>query len=67
MNDPGFTPIAKSENTGPAMCNCPVCGACHVPMASVAGVIVCTECRDDVTAGIIQAAKSHRLARRGIR
>lgn len=64
MDDPGFMPAAKSENTGPAMGNCPVCSASHVPMASVAGVVVCCECRDDVTAGIIQAAKDHRLARR---
>jgi len=64
MDDPGFTPIARVENTAPMTGNCPVCSAVHVPMASICGVVVCTGCRDDVVGGIIQGARDHRLVRR---
>lgn len=62
MDDPGFEPVkpsGKAEKTGPAMGNCPVCGASHVPMASVAGVECCSDCyRDDwVRKAIIRVAR----------
>ena len=66
MDDPGFEPIKRSEGTGPAMGNCPVCDAVHVPMASFAGVECCSECYRSgwVRSGIIAAARD---ALRGIR
>ena len=66
MDDPGFTPISKSEDTAVSMGNCPVCDADHVPISHVAGVQCCPDCyrHDWVRKAIIQAARDHRLARR---
>jgi len=63
MDDPGFEPIKRSEGTGPAMGNCPVCDAVHVAMASVAGVECCSDCyrKDWIRKHIIRGARAERM------
>lgn len=60
-------PAKRSENTGPALGNCPVCGAVHVPMAcGPAAIMTCSDCYHSafVRRAIISVARELRLRER---